>query len=858
MGFMILDYHESTKCFTLRVPRSDAAKIDDLMTAQGWDFSTPASDRGTAVLFTKEPYAAVGYIDQATPFARAQLQGISDLVAQSWKAESNAHIKCPMDKELWPFQRAGVEYALPRRHTLVGDQPGCGKTETAICYANEINAKRVLVLCPASIRLQWADRIREWSTMPWPFVIYPIIAGRYGVHPQAAWTIVSYDLARTEPIGRALAQGLYDLIILDECFPVATQVATELGPVAIGDIVGGHLPVRVWSQNAVGELELKKVTRYVRTPAPAAMVRIAHELGVLECTPNHKVYIDGCPTPISAEDLRPGQTLRMVPEFLLCEELLREVLREKLFGQVEPLGFHKAGAHRDDAESKEAYSSAGRGDTHEKVEFRSGISRQTGRPIEVAERKELDWAARGKRLSDRASKENLRSDQLADGACYSNGGGQRPVSELAPMLQGRSRLPEFEDRNRGRRQQPSNETVEISGCPEDSGTRSSRVESVEVYEQTGQHGPWVYNLEVEGNHNYFANGALVGNCHYLKTIDSNRTRAIFGDHTGMCREPIRNDSGKITGYNDLFPALASRCGATMALSGTPLPNRPREIFTLAKHLCYDSIDWMSEVQFNERFNPVAKIDGTRADGSHYTFTKERAGRAGELQARLRANFMVRHLKRDVMPQLKLPVYDIVQVEETKAVKQVLEAESFLEIDPESFDGSDIEILGHVAVVRHQMGLAIAPQVADYAAMCIDGGEEKLVIFAWHKDVCDLLQQRLSRFGVLRIDGSTTPQQRKAKVDAFISDGSVRVMLGNTLALGTGTDGLQRVAAHALLAEPEWVPGNNEQAIDRLDRGGQTRTVQADLFVAPGSILQKILASALRKRQNTHLALDARN
>lgn len=560
---MILDFHESTRAFTLRVPRSDAAKIDDLMTAQGWDFSTPASDRGTAVLFTKEPYAAVGYIDHATPFARAQLQGISDLVAQSWKAESNAHIKCPMDKELWPFQRAGVEYALPRRHTLVGDQPGCGKTETAICYANEINAKRVLVLCPASIRLQWADRIREWSTMPWPFVIYPIIAGRYGVHPQAAWTIVSYDLARTEPIGRALAQGLYDLIILDEA-------------------------------------------------------------------------------------------------------------------------------------------------------------------------------------------------------------------------------------------------------------------------------------------------------HFCKTIDSGRTRAIFGDHTGMCREPIRNDSGKITGYNDLFPALASRCGATMALTGTPLPNRPREMYTLARNLCFDSIDWMSEVDFNERFNPVAKIDGVRKDGSSYTYTKERAGRAGELQARLRANFMVRHLKRDVMPQLKLPVYDIVQVEETKAVKQVLEAESFLEIDPESFDGSDIEILGHVAVVRHQMGLAIAPQVADYAAMCIDGGEEKLVIFAWHKDVCDLLQQRLARFGVLRIDGSTTPQQRKAKVDKFIVDRSVRVMLGNTLALGTGTDGLQRVAAHALLAEPEWVPGNNEQAIDRLDRGGQTRTVQADLFVAPGSILQKILASALRKRQNTHLALDARN
>jgi hypothetical protein len=217
-----LDYVASTGAFTLRVPRSDSAKLHDLMRVHGFDLSSPASTRDTAVLFTKEPYAAVGLIEHATPAARAQLQDIADRVAESWKGESDAHIKCPMDKELWPFQRAGVEYALRRNHTLVGDQPGCGKTQIAICYANEINAKRVLVLCPAAIRLQWAERIREWSTMPWPYVIYTILAGRHGVHPEAAWTVVSYDLARTEAIGRALANGTYDLIILDEAHYLKT------------------------------------------------------------------------------------------------------------------------------------------------------------------------------------------------------------------------------------------------------------------------------------------------------------------------------------------------------------------------------------------------------------------------------------------------------------------------------------------------------------------------------------------------------------------------------------------------------------------------------------------------------------
>jgi len=554
---MILDYVQASGAFTARIERGNDALIRRLMHTHGFDFSTSASNRGTALLFTKEPYAAVDFIEHATDNARAQLQSIHDAIQDSWRDSSDAHIRVPMDKELWPFQRASVAYALRRDRCLIGDQPGLGKTPIAIAYANEISAKSVLVICPANIRLQWADRIREWSTLPWPYVVYPIISGRHGVHPSAHWTIVSYDLARTEEIGRALARRLYDLVILDEA-------------------------------------------------------------------------------------------------------------------------------------------------------------------------------------------------------------------------------------------------------------------------------------------------------HYLKTIDTGRTRAVFGDHTDWCRKQLKEG-----GWENLFPAIASRAGAVLALTGTPLPNRPREAYVLSRKFCWDAIDFMSEERFNERFNPVARLQGVRSDGSTYDYTREEVGRGPELQARLRANFMVRHLKRDVMPQLKLPVYDIVRVEESRAVKSALAAESLLDIDPEMLSSGDITVNGQWAIVRHMIGLAIAPQVGDYAAMCLDGGEDKIVIFAWHKDVLDLLQNRLSRFGVLRIDGSTSALQRKARVDAFVSQPRARVMLGNTMALGTGTDGLQKVSAHCLIAEPDPVPGSNEQAIDRLDRGGQTRTVLADLFVAPGSLLEKILEIALRKRHNTHVALDER-
>lgn len=542
---MQLDYNPKTAAFILKVQRGEM-DVQALMKEHGLDLSSSASTAGTAVLFTKEPYAAAAFHAYATPAARTQLGGIVDEIEASYRADSKAHVKCPADRELWPFQRADIEYALRRTNTLVGDQPGLGKTPVGICFANEIGAKRVLVICPANIRLQWVKRIREWTTLRWPYVVHPILNGRNGVHPDAHWTVVSYDLARTPAIWSALAKGTYDLLILDEA-------------------------------------------------------------------------------------------------------------------------------------------------------------------------------------------------------------------------------------------------------------------------------------------------------HYLKTTDAGRTQAIFGGGKSPVTVPI-----------------STRCGATLALTGTPLPNRPREAYTLARALCFDSIDWMSEDAFSRRFNPSLRVE--RVDpvsGRTKFYIDERSGRHAELQARLRANFMVRHLKREVMTQLKMPVYDLIQLEETRAVKQALQAERLLDIDPENLEGADATLLGHIAVVRRMMGVALAPQIADYVDMILDGGEEKIVLFGWHIEVLNILEKALAKWGVIRIDGSVGAAKKQKLVDLFVADKKYNVIVGNIQSMGTGTDGLQLVSNHALIAEPSWVPGENEQCFDRLDRGGQTRTVQGDIFVAGGSIAEKILASALRKLRTTDRALDYR-
>jgi SNF2 family DNA or RNA helicase len=154
-----------------------------------------------------------------------------------------------------------------------------------------------------------------------------------------------------------------------------------------------------------------------------------------------------------------------------------------------------------------------------------------------------------------------------------------------------------------------------------------------------------------------------------------------------------------------------------------------------------------------------------------------------------------------------------------------------------------------------MGLALAPQAANYIKMLHEGGADKLVIFGWHIEVLDYLQKALDKIGVVRVDGRTSEREKINAIAAFRNDPNIGGILGNVLSLGTGTDGLQHASRHAVLVEASWVHGDNVQCIQRLHRGGQLSQVQADIFLARGSFSEHILGTALRKGTIVETALD---
>jgi SNF2 family DNA or RNA helicase len=267
---------------------------------------------------------------------------------------------------------------------------------------------------------------------------------------------------------------------------------------------------------------------------------------------------------------------------------------------------------------------------------------------------------------------------------------------------------------------------------------------------------------------------------------------------------------------------------------------------LARALDHGSIDYLSAEAFEARYNP---------SGTYFGGVREEIGRLPELRSRLRTHFMVRRMKRDVLTQLPQVRYEIDYVEETGAIKRALAAERMLDIDPSEFN-SRIAIDGEVSTVRKEMGVAKAPHVAERVKTMLEGGLDKLVLFGWHREVLDMWEEKLREFSPERIDGSTSGAGKERAKNRFIKDPDCRLIFGNLMSMGVGVDGLQTVCDTVLFGENSWVPGDNQQGVDRLDRMGQTSRVTAIFLVAQGSIDEKIVSSAAKKTRTIHTALDA--
>jgi superfamily II DNA or RNA helicase len=134
------------------------------------------------------------------------------------KGNKDKGIRSLLKTRLYPYQCEGALFAAKAARCLIADDMGLGKTIQAIAaaeiLARHANIRRVLVICPTSLKHQWQNEIEKFTDRSTTVVAGPKTARTRLYATDSFYTIVNYDVVHRDL--EAIAAERFDLIILDE------------------------------------------------------------------------------------------------------------------------------------------------------------------------------------------------------------------------------------------------------------------------------------------------------------------------------------------------------------------------------------------------------------------------------------------------------------------------------------------------------------------------------------------------------------------------------------------------------------------------------------------------------------------
>jgi SNF2 family DNA or RNA helicase len=115
---------------------------------------------------------------------------------------------------------------------------------------------------------------------------------------------------------------------------------------------------------------------------------------------------------------------------------------------------------------------------------------------------------------------------------------------------------------------------------------------------------------------------------------------------------------------------------------------------------------------------------------------------------------------------------------------------------------------------------------------------KVVVFSFFRDVLGVVAATLGPKAVGPLTGSVPPSARQAMVDEFTARAQPAVLVSQIQAGGVGLN--IQAASVVIIAEPQWTPASEEQAIARCHRMGQVRRVDVHRLLTEDSVDQRML------------------
>lgn len=123
-------------------------------------------------------------------------------------------------RKILEHQKSGVKFLLSRNGAILADDMGLGKSLQSVISAIECGAKKILIVCPSSAKINWQREINFYQEED-----ITIISGSRWSH--AKFTIINFDILKNfhtlkddendgMPPIRDLVNAKFDLCIIDE------------------------------------------------------------------------------------------------------------------------------------------------------------------------------------------------------------------------------------------------------------------------------------------------------------------------------------------------------------------------------------------------------------------------------------------------------------------------------------------------------------------------------------------------------------------------------------------------------------------------------------------------------------------
>jgi SNF2 family DNA or RNA helicase len=297
--------------------------------------------------------------------------------------------------------------------------------------------------------------------------------------------------------------------------------------------------------------------------------------------------------------------------------------------------------------------------------------------------------------------------------------------------------------------------------------------------------------------------------------------------------------------------LVSRAEWVWPLSGTPAPNDPSELWPTLRAVIPQAITSKGTGK-PMRYWDFVKRFCTTWDGPHgmvITGAKNKA----ELRQRM-APYYLRRTFAEVEPDMPPMEFEPLVLDPGHVLHDIRGQENgaaFHAVLKAAGEHDLLEMLGcndkDVKNWRAAVGLAKVVPLANQLKDEIACGLNKVVLFAWHRNVIESMAVEMREFNPAVLYGGMTPTAKQRAQDQFHEDDTCRVFVGNLQAAGAAID--LSAAADIVFVEPDWTPGNNDQAMFRCTNVTKRRGVLVRFAGLKGSIDEKVMDAAARKAKD---------